>query len=139
VSDPIALSSSLADIAAQSQRVISDFIARSPDLGSVGDPAGIGRAFLDLTAKIMAAPTSLAKAQLDLWADQARLDAAIARALRRGSGRAPPLDTPAAEALLLHVTGDRTGMYQIPGADTISPVSVPLRSTIRLWMTCVLR
>jgi polyhydroxyalkanoate synthase len=73
VSDPLALSLSLADIAARSQRVIVDFLTRSPELGSIGDPAGIGRAFLDLTVKMMADPMSIAMAQLDLWSDQARL------------------------------------------------------------------
>ena len=73
VSDPLALSRSLADIAARSQRVIVDFLTRSPELGSIGDPAGIGRAFLDLTVKMMADPMSIAMAQLDLWADQVRL------------------------------------------------------------------
>jgi Poly-beta-hydroxybutyrate polymerase (PhaC) N-terminus len=42
-------------------------------LGIIGDPAGIGRAFLDLTVKMMADPMSIAKTQLDLWVDQARL------------------------------------------------------------------
>ena len=73
VGDPLALSLSLADVAARSQRVIVDFLTRSPKLLSIGDPAGIGRAFLDLTLKMMTDPMSIAKAQLDLWADQARL------------------------------------------------------------------
>ena len=73
VGDPLALSLSLADVAARSQRVIVDFLTRSPELLSIGDPAGIGRAFLDLTLKMMTDPMSIAKAQLDLWADQARL------------------------------------------------------------------
>src|ERR1700746_1924238 len=73
VSDPLALSLSLADIAVRSQRVIVDFLTRRPELGIIGDPAGIGRAFLDLTVKMMADPMSIAIAQLELWADQARL------------------------------------------------------------------
>ena len=73
VSDPLALFLSLAEIAVLSQRVIVDFLTRSHELGITGDPAGIGRAFLDLTMKMMADPMSIAKAQLDLWADQLRL------------------------------------------------------------------
>lgn len=73
VGDPLALSSSLADVAARSQRLIVDFLTPSPELVSIGDPAGIGRAFLDLTLKMMTDPMSIAKAQLDLWVDQARL------------------------------------------------------------------
>jgi hypothetical protein len=56
LSDPLALSLSLADIAMRSQRVIIDFLTRSPETGSIGDPAGIGRAFLDLTVRMMADP-----------------------------------------------------------------------------------
>ena len=91
VSDPLALSLSLADMAARSQLVIVDFLTRSPELGSVGDPAGIGRAFLDLTVKMMADPMSIAMAQLDLWADQARLwQHATGRLLGLVEGIDPP-------------------------------------------------
>ena len=91
VSDPLALSLSLADIAARSQRVIVDFLTRSPELGSIGDPAGIGRAFLDLTVKMMADPMSIAMAQLDLWADQVRLwQHATGRLLGLVEGIDPP-------------------------------------------------
>ncbi len=72
-SDPLALSLSLADLALRSQRVIIDFLTRRPELGIIGDPAGIGQAFLDLTVKMMADPMSIATAQLDLLADQTRL------------------------------------------------------------------
>jgi polyhydroxyalkanoate synthase subunit PhaC len=91
VSDPFALSLSLADMAARSQLVIVDFLTRSPELGSIGDPAGIGRAFLDLTVKMMADPMSIAMAQLDLWADQARLwQHATGRLLGLVEGIDPP-------------------------------------------------
>ncbi len=40
VSDPLALSLSLADIAARSQRVVIDFLTRSPEFGVTSDPAG---------------------------------------------------------------------------------------------------
>jgi polyhydroxyalkanoate synthase len=91
VSDPLALSLSLADIAIRSQLVIVDFLTRSPELGSIGDPAGIGRAFLDLTVKMMADPMSIAMAQLDLWADQARLwQHATGRLLGLVEGIDPP-------------------------------------------------
>jgi hypothetical protein len=50
VMDPIQLSVSLAGIAVRSQRLMIDFLTRRPDLAGLGDPAGIGRAFLNLTA-----------------------------------------------------------------------------------------
>ena len=67
--DPLRLAASLAEIAARSQRLTVDFLTRRPDLANLGDPAGIGRAFLDLTAKMMSDPTSIANAQIALWAD----------------------------------------------------------------------
>ena len=54
--DPIQLSLSLAGIAVRSQRLIIDFLTRRPDLSGLSDPAGIGQAFLDLTAKMIADP-----------------------------------------------------------------------------------
>lgn len=70
--DPVRLASSLAEIAARSQRLTVNFLTRRPELGSLDD-LGIGRAFLDLTTKMMSDPLSIAQAQLELWADQARL------------------------------------------------------------------
>jgi hypothetical protein len=58
--DPIQLSLSLTGIAVRSHRLMVDFLTRRPDLGGLGDPAGIGRAFLDLTAKMIADPMSIA-------------------------------------------------------------------------------
>ena len=67
VMDPIQLSLSLAGIAVRSQRIMIDFLTRRPDLGGLSDPTGIGQAFLDLTAKMIADPMSIAQMQLDLW------------------------------------------------------------------------
>jgi polyhydroxyalkanoate synthase len=50
-----------------------DFLTRRPELTGLGDPAGIGQAFLQLTAKIIADPMSIAQAQLELWADHMTL------------------------------------------------------------------
>jgi hypothetical protein len=44
-----------------------DFLTRHHELGGLGDPAGIGQAFLDLTAKMIADPMSIAQTQLELW------------------------------------------------------------------------
>jgi poly[(R)-3-hydroxyalkanoate] polymerase subunit PhaC len=71
--DPLRLASGLVEIAVRSQRLTVDFLTRRPDLGNLGDPAGVGRAFLDLTAKVMSDPMSIANAQIELWADLARL------------------------------------------------------------------
>ena len=71
--DPIQLSVSLAGIAVRSQRLMIDFLTRRPDLAGLGDPAGIGRAFLDLTAKMIADPMSIAQMQLELWQEHVKL------------------------------------------------------------------
>ncbi|MGC1821373.1 MAG: class I poly(R)-hydroxyalkanoic acid synthase, partial [Pseudolabrys sp.] len=71
--DPIQLSVSLAGIAVRSQRLMIDFLTRRPDLAGLGDPAGIGRAFLNLTAKMIADPMSIAQMQLELWQEHVKL------------------------------------------------------------------
>ena len=71
--DPIQLSLSLTGIAVRSHRLMVDFLTRRPDLGGLGDPAGIGRAFLDLTAKMIADPMSIAQMQLELWKEHVKL------------------------------------------------------------------
>jgi polyhydroxyalkanoate synthase subunit PhaC len=73
VMDPIQLSLSLGEIAVRSHRLMVDFLTRRPELTGLGDPAGIGQAFLQLTAKIIADPMSIAQAQLELWADHMTL------------------------------------------------------------------
>jgi hypothetical protein len=73
VMDPIQLSLSLSEIAVRSQRLMGDFLTRRPELGGLGDPAGIGQAFLQLTAKMIADPMSIAQAQLELCEDHMKL------------------------------------------------------------------
>src|SRR5215472_3325802 len=71
--DPIQLSLVLAGIAVRSQRLMIDFLTRRPDLGGLSDPTGIGQAFLDLTAKMIANPMSIAEMQLELWGEHLKL------------------------------------------------------------------
>ncbi len=59
-------------IAAESQRLISDFLARQGAAG-MADPLNIGGAFLEMTARMMADPARLATAQMTLWHDYMRL------------------------------------------------------------------
>ena len=73
VMNPIQLSLSLAGIAVRSQRLMVDFLTRHHELGRLGDPAGIGQAFLDLTAKMIADPISIAQTQLELWKEHVKL------------------------------------------------------------------
>jgi polyhydroxyalkanoate synthase len=71
--DPVQLSLGLAGIAVRSQRLMMDFLTRRPDLGGLSDPTGVGRAFLDLTAKLIANPMPIAQMQLELWEEHVKL------------------------------------------------------------------
>ncbi len=65
------LASSVAEIAARSQRIVNEFLTRQADGGGLGmaDPLNIGSAFLEMTAKMMADPAKLVQAQMTLWQD----------------------------------------------------------------------
>jgi polyhydroxyalkanoate synthase len=66
--DPSEFSKNIAKIAAQSQRLVSEFLKRqAAESGGTTDPLNIGSAFQEMTAKIMADPSKLVNAQLDLW------------------------------------------------------------------------
>jgi hypothetical protein len=67
--DPVQLSRNLNRIAERSLRLIQNFLSRSPEFGSMGisDPGGVGSAFIELTTKMMADPSAVARAQIDLW------------------------------------------------------------------------
>ncbi|SEF03870.1 polyhydroxyalkanoate synthase [Rhizobiales bacterium GAS188] len=67
--DPVQLSRNLNHIAERSLRLIQNFLSRSPEFGSMrmSDPGGVGSAFIELTTKMMADPSAVARAQIDLW------------------------------------------------------------------------
>jgi polyhydroxyalkanoate synthase subunit PhaC len=56
--DPVELSQTMAKIAERSQRIVSDFLGRQNGEGvGMSDPLNIGRAFLEMTGRLMAAPS----------------------------------------------------------------------------------
>jgi polyhydroxyalkanoate synthase len=67
--DPVALAESLRAAAEKSAKVIGDFAARQAESGKslVADELGIGKAFMELAAKMLANPYRLAEAQMNLW------------------------------------------------------------------------
>jgi polyhydroxyalkanoate synthase len=67
--DPAVFSRGMADIAERSQRIVSDWLRRQADGSSAADPLNIGRAFLEMTARLMANPTGLVQAQIGFWQD----------------------------------------------------------------------
>ena len=68
---PEAIATSMSEIAARSQRLVSDFLTRQAEGGGagLGDPFNIGAAFLEMTARMMADPAKLMQAQMNLWQD----------------------------------------------------------------------
>ena len=69
--DPVEMSRMMGKIAKQSQRLVTEFLAKqsgAPGLG-MADPLNVGQAFLDMTARLMANPSKLIEAQLSLWKD----------------------------------------------------------------------
>jgi polyhydroxyalkanoate synthase subunit PhaC len=68
IPDAAELTATLGKIAEQSQRMVTDFVARQSDQSdSNADPLNIGDAFLQMTQRMMADPARLAEAQVELW------------------------------------------------------------------------
>ena len=70
--DPEVVSRTMADVAERSQRIVGDWLKRQAE-GEGGDSGAdamnIGRAFLEMTSKLMADPTALLRAQIGFWQD----------------------------------------------------------------------
>src|ERR1700720_1945885 len=69
--DPAELSKQTAEIAAKSRQLVAEFLTRQGREEGVGmaDSLGIGTAFLEMTARMMADPSRLVQPQLSLWND----------------------------------------------------------------------
>ena len=71
--DPAVVRRSMADIAERSQRIVGEWLNGSPQEDHAVDPLNIGRAFLEMTARLMTNPTRLMQAQLGFWQDYVTL------------------------------------------------------------------
>jgi len=73
--DPIEWSQQMAGIAERSRNIVTDFLKNHPVQGPLGhgDPLNVGRAFLEMTAKMMTNPAVLIQAQMNLWHDYLNL------------------------------------------------------------------
>ncbi|WP_374369030.1 PHA/PHB synthase family protein [Dongia sp.] len=72
--DPAAMAETMGRIAEQSQRLLQDFLNRHAQEFKLGpDAFSLGRAFLELTARMMADPQKLIEAQVSLWQDYMNL------------------------------------------------------------------
>ncbi len=69
--NPVALGQAMTDIAARSQRLVTEFLQRQVKEGGSTpiDPLNVGGAFIEMTTKMMADPAKLVQAQMTLWND----------------------------------------------------------------------
>ncbi len=73
IADPEVIGRSMADIAERSQRLVGDWLDRQSKATPSADPLNIGRAFMEMTAKLMQNPTRLVQAQIGFWQDYVTL------------------------------------------------------------------
>jgi polyhydroxyalkanoate synthase subunit PhaC len=75
IPDPQELAKSFAEIATRSQNVVNDFLERqrAGKTAAPSDDLGLGHAFMDLGAALMANPWQLAELQMRTWNDYFRL------------------------------------------------------------------
>jgi polyhydroxyalkanoate synthase subunit PhaC len=73
--DPVALAESLASAAEKSAKVIGEFASRNAKAGAPlpSDELGLGKAFMEVAAQMLANPAKLAESQMNLWWDYMNL------------------------------------------------------------------
>jgi len=93
--DPVALADSLASAAEKGAKLMSEFASRNAGQprSLVTDELGVGRAFMELAANLLANPAKLAEAQMNLWWDYMSLWQSST--LRMLGAPAAPVATPA--------------------------------------------
>jgi len=68
--DPVALAESLASAAEKSAKLMGEFAARNAGKHAVAsDELGLGKAFMELAAKMLTNPARMAEGQMNLWRD----------------------------------------------------------------------
>jgi polyhydroxyalkanoate synthase len=79
--DSLEISRTMAGIAERTQRILTNFINRHATEAPLGhaDPLNVGAAFMELTARMLADPAKLVRAQMSLWEDYMNLWQSTAR------------------------------------------------------------
>ncbi len=90
------LGRSMADIADRSQRIVGEWLKRQAQEEHVTDPLNIGRAFLEMTTRLMANPAHLMQAQLGFWQDYMTLWQNTTRRMM-GMETTPVIDAPSTD------------------------------------------
>ncbi|MGH7117531.1 MAG: PHA/PHB synthase family protein [Acetobacteraceae bacterium] len=67
--DPELIGRSMADVAERSQRIVSEWLKRQAGADHPFDPLNVGRAFFEMTTRLMASPAELMQAQFGFWQD----------------------------------------------------------------------
>ena len=80
---------SMTDIAARSQRIVTDWLQRQAREGVDLDPLNVGSAFVEMTAKLLSNPSKLMEAHFGLWRDYLTLWQNTARRMLSGEEREP--------------------------------------------------
>ena len=73
LADPEVIGRTMADVAERSQRIVGDWLDRQSRTAPSADPLNIGRAFLEMTARLVANPAHLVQAQIGFWQDYVTL------------------------------------------------------------------
>ncbi len=73
LADPQVIGRTMADVAERSQRIVADWLERQSRTVPSADPLNIGRAFLEMTARLVANPARLVQAQIGFWQDYVTL------------------------------------------------------------------
>ena len=73
LADPQVIGRTMADVAERSQRIVGDWLDRQKRTAPSADPLNIGRAFLEMTAKLIQNPAHLVQAQIGFWQDYVTL------------------------------------------------------------------
>ncbi len=90
VPDPMQFSREMAEIAERSQKIVGQWLEHQVAERSSGpiDPLNVGRAFLEMTARMMTDPAKMMQAQASLWQDYMRLWQSTAQKMMGASGAA---------------------------------------------------
>ena len=94
--DPAVAGQTMADIAQRSRRLVTEWLKNLPRDEHEADPAKIGSAFLEMTARLMANPGQLLQAQVGLWQAYMSLWQNTTRRLM-GYETTPVIDTPSGD------------------------------------------
>lgn len=95
--DPEAIGRSMADVAERSQRIVQEWLKRQDIAKPEVDPLNIGRAFMEMTARMMANPARVVQAQIGFWQDYMTLWQHTARRMMGGEPAQPVIDAPSGD------------------------------------------